>query len=345
MSSLIVPSNTDEHAYEMIEAAVMETSRGRWFLAEYARRHRHAETVTILEAIEKLQLSMLRQTGAGAPQPVIAPVAPLIAATMPLERMQFDIIEMARAIARTEREIRAIRPDGAAETQFVSASDELDAVVATTEQATSSILSSAERVQEFAWELRERFGRAEECDMLDRCATEIYTACGFQDLTAQRIRKVVETLRFLDERLKSLLEVTGLAEDFHADEKMIDEMGEPVALPAQRGSDIWMSEAPQAEIDDTFDFFTPAAAVEPTMVGADMLDLDGADIATTEAKAAQPGPIPASAAATAVPHDTMPHSADGGPMEHAAAEPADEPGLPKSPYDDLGTEAKLRAFR
>ena len=30
--------------YEAIEAAVVETNRGRWFLAEYARRNRHADT-------------------------------------------------------------------------------------------------------------------------------------------------------------------------------------------------------------------------------------------------------------------------------------------------------------
>ncbi|MCA1999625.1 MAG: hypothetical protein LDL25_07530, partial [Hyphomicrobiales bacterium] len=147
MSSLIMKPSDDEHAYEMIEAAVMETSRGRWFLAEYARRHRHAETVTILHAIEKLQHSLAARGNLS--EPAAAPTHPAI---LPLERLQFDIMDMARAIARTEREIRAIRPDGVAETQFVSASDELDAVVATTEQATSSILSAAERIQEFAWE-------------------------------------------------------------------------------------------------------------------------------------------------------------------------------------------------
>ena len=43
MSSMIVKPPDDEHAYEQIEAAVMETSRGRWFLNEYARRNRHAD--------------------------------------------------------------------------------------------------------------------------------------------------------------------------------------------------------------------------------------------------------------------------------------------------------------
>jgi hypothetical protein len=41
--------------YEAIESAIMESSRGRWFLAEYARRNRHADTNMLLSAINKLK--------------------------------------------------------------------------------------------------------------------------------------------------------------------------------------------------------------------------------------------------------------------------------------------------
>jgi hypothetical protein len=41
--------------YNAIEAAVMETARGRWFLAEYARRNRHADTEAVLGAIRRLE--------------------------------------------------------------------------------------------------------------------------------------------------------------------------------------------------------------------------------------------------------------------------------------------------
>src|SRR5262245_55568069 len=43
---------------EAIQAAVMETSRGRWFLAEYARRQRRADTDVLLAAIDALARSM-----------------------------------------------------------------------------------------------------------------------------------------------------------------------------------------------------------------------------------------------------------------------------------------------
>ena len=310
MSSMIVQPPNDEHAFEQIEAAVMETARGRWFLNEYARRNRQADTVMVLGAIERLQRQLLDAPALVAHTPAIQPKPP-----MPYERLQADIIEMARAIARAEREIRQIRHDGVTATQYSSASDELDAVVATTEEATSTILSAAERIQEYAWTRREQqVGNLSECDMLDACATEIYTACGFQDLTAQRIRKVVEALRFLDERLKSILEATGLAEDFQADEKMIEELDAPP--PAVRASDIWMSDAHQAEIDDTFDFFVPAAISEPTMVGAHLLDLEAEAVRSEEAVQPEQAVAPIA------------------PIEPAAGA-----------YDFLSTEEKIRAFR
>lgn len=361
MSSMIVKPPDDEHAYEQIEAAVMETARGRWFLSEFARRNRHADTTMVLGAIETLQRRLVDMPAfeASAPGPVLAEPA------LPYQRLQVDIIEMARAIARAEREIRQIRHDGVTATQYSSASDELDAVVATTEQATSNILSAAEQIQEYAWTRREQAtGDTSDCDMLDRCATEIYTACGFQDLTAQRIRKVVDALRFLDGRLKSILEATGLAEDFQADEQMIAELEPPP--PAVRASDIWMSDDQQAEIDDTFDFFEPAVKIEPTMVGAELLDLEpvpakphvptqspvAAEAPSGPAAAEEPMSMP-SALQTyardinakalqpeAEPAPSVPE-APPFPVPNFPEQPKAKPG----PYDDLSTEEKIRAFR
>lgn len=47
------PEPMPQADYDAIEAAVMETARGRWFLTEYARRHRSADTETILAAIDR----------------------------------------------------------------------------------------------------------------------------------------------------------------------------------------------------------------------------------------------------------------------------------------------------
>ena len=46
--------------YDAIESAIMETSRGRWFLAEYARRNRHADTLLLLSAINNIKETVAR---------------------------------------------------------------------------------------------------------------------------------------------------------------------------------------------------------------------------------------------------------------------------------------------
>ena len=59
--------------FEAIEAAVMETARGRWFLAEYARRMRAAETTKLLEAVIRIERAMLAATAISPPVPTPAP--------------------------------------------------------------------------------------------------------------------------------------------------------------------------------------------------------------------------------------------------------------------------------
>ncbi len=65
-----------EEDYGLIESAVMETARGRWFLSEYARRNRSADTRILLDAIKRLERVVSAQSveflpsleGAGAPE-------------------------------------------------------------------------------------------------------------------------------------------------------------------------------------------------------------------------------------------------------------------------------------
>jgi hypothetical protein len=53
-----LPSEED---YEAIREAFMETSRGRWFLGEYAKRNRNADTRMVLDAVERIEQSLADQ--------------------------------------------------------------------------------------------------------------------------------------------------------------------------------------------------------------------------------------------------------------------------------------------
>ncbi len=50
--------STIDEDFEAIEAAVMESARGRWFLSEYLRRHQARETMALLDSIRKLERVM-----------------------------------------------------------------------------------------------------------------------------------------------------------------------------------------------------------------------------------------------------------------------------------------------
>jgi chemotaxis regulatin CheY-phosphate phosphatase CheZ len=175
---------------------MLETARGRWFLGEYARRNRSADTDVLLHAIGRLESAVVGERGPSG-----------------MERLRFDLIEMAKAISRTKSEIAAIHTPDQDQSQLGAASEALDGIVRTTERATSDILQAAEEVQEVAWTLRETGADSRVCDRLDQNATQIYTACSFQDLTAQRTSRIVNTLRYLEQRLTAMIEIWASEDD------------------------------------------------------------------------------------------------------------------------------------
>ena len=109
MANLPVPAPLSEADYEAIEGAVMETARGRWFLAEYARRNRNADTTMLLKALDRIEGAMRGQRS-----------------VEPVDRIRFDLVEMAKAIARTKAEIASIKPDADDHGKFGEATEELE---------------------------------------------------------------------------------------------------------------------------------------------------------------------------------------------------------------------------
>jgi len=192
MSKINPPTPIRSSDYEAIEAALLDSARGRWFLNEYSQRNRSADTQMLLDAITKLEAAVIMPAKGGNE-----------------DRIRLDLIEMSEAIAQTRREIAAITSQSD-DSRLITATEELDAIVEATEKATSDILGAAEDVQEAAWLLREKGMEDELCDRLDERATDIYTACSFQDITGQRTSKVVEILRYLESRVNSMIDIWGL---------------------------------------------------------------------------------------------------------------------------------------
>jgi len=215
--------------YDLILATVSETAQGRGFLEEYARRCRPAEPEASLAAIERMQAA-IGQVGAN-------------------ERVDLllEMADMAQTIVRMRAEILAIKPPGGGP---FDAMEELDSIVQTTESATSHILTAAEHVQEIAWTMRETGSIAALCDELDARATEIYAACSFQDLTGQRTQKVIQLLRYLEDRINTV--VSGRDKTFTA----LTTAGEPSFTSSslvQAGVDAVMQPGKNERQDDRQD--------------------------------------------------------------------------------------------
>src|SRR6202021_1194177 len=82
--------------------------------------------------------------------------------------------------------------------------DELDAIVAHTASATNAILESCETLDEVGTAVS-----GEMAAKLTDATTRIYEACSFQDITGQRITKVVATLKAIEEKVASIIAAFG----------------------------------------------------------------------------------------------------------------------------------------
>jgi len=133
-----------------------------------------------------------------------------------VQRLKVELQAISDAIQRTKQEIATLHYAGAQGREMARVTDELGAVVLGTETATHSILAAAEDVDEIAGNLAARLS-GQESEMArqigDRIVS-IFEACNFQDITGQRISKVVAAMRFVEERVSQMIEIWGGHERF-----------------------------------------------------------------------------------------------------------------------------------
>ena len=126
-----------------------------------------------------------------------------------IDQIQIEVADISGKIKATKAEMAAIRhPLAGGEDKFQQASQELSAVVSATEAATNTIMACAEELDEVVAELKssmaEGYQRDRVNDMTD-VIVRIYEACNFQDLTGQRITKVVRAMAFIEERVDAMM--------------------------------------------------------------------------------------------------------------------------------------------
>lgn len=180
----------------------------------------------ILAAIAELRQELFKGTTGSAPA---EQQAPSISAEMreahkrDLEDaalLRAEMEKLSIAIDTTKREIATMRfMDSRKGERIIDVTHELDEVVLDTERATDKILSSCEEIETYANAISLQASSDEDrqvVDALSEKVIQIYEACNFQDITGQRISKVVNTLKFIEERLDVMMGIWGGNEAFAA---------------------------------------------------------------------------------------------------------------------------------
>src|SRR5215510_6814010 len=137
----VQPSEAD---YEAIRDAFMETSRGRWFLGEYAKRNRNADTSMVLDAVARIEEVLATQRQAPPPD---------------------NRLSEALAAIRTALE----RATVSADTALSSASVEANL---------APIRKGIVIIKEISWRWREIGADGRICDLIDSQLNAIEAGCG-----------------------------------------------------------------------------------------------------------------------------------------------------------------------
>ena len=133
------------------------------------------------------------------------------------QKIKDELNEIHEAIARTKQEIATLHRGEYQGVEISRMTNELSAIVDGTEQATESILQAAEQIDNDAGDLvaalRQDRNRNSASDIQEQ-VVKIFEACNFQDLTGQRISKVVTAFSFIEERVDRMMEIWGGLESF-----------------------------------------------------------------------------------------------------------------------------------
>jgi chemotaxis protein CheZ len=112
-----------------------------------------------------------------------------------------EIAGLGRIIDQAKAEIAEVNVDSIRGRDIPSATGELDAIVEHTALATTSILESCETLDKLGESLS-----GAQAGILQTAVTQIYEACSFQDITGQRITKIVKALKAIEGKV---LELSG----------------------------------------------------------------------------------------------------------------------------------------
>ena len=123
-----------------------------------------------------------------------------------------EFAELSKYIDQARKDIASLQPADLSEEHIPRAGQELDAIVESTEAATNTIMQAAEEIM-----AADTSDSSAYHEVVGDAVMRIFEACSFQDITGQRISKVVETFTYIESRLNKVAKliegVEGLTPD------------------------------------------------------------------------------------------------------------------------------------
>ncbi len=173
------------------------------------------------------------------------------------EKLKVELDLIHDAISRTKREIAVLHGKSFNGEEMAKVNGELGAVVGGTEEATQQILEAAELIDNAAAALA-KVGTPDQQKRLSEEIQErvvsIFEACNFQDLTGQRISKVMTTMKFIENHINVMMDIWGGVDAIKAHAPpIIDEREGDAKLLNGPKLDGDVGHASQNDIDALFD--------------------------------------------------------------------------------------------
>lgn len=321
-----------EEEFDQIEEAIARTTKGRAFLRRFHRRAHGAAAEEVRSMLLEFRNSWHQQNE-------------VVEAAKHVEVLRLELMEMAASIEQARREVAALRPPDGGGDKITSATNELDAIVISTERASFEILNAAERLMDLSGKLKADGADPGLCSEIEGEVTNIFTACSFQDLTGQRTSKVVNALRYIEQRVNAMINIWGVEKlaGLQIAQENTDTRPDSHLLNGPQLDGLGVS---QADVDSMFDSPAMAAPPPPAPEPPPAPAPAPAPAAQTGAKASQadidslfdspaPAPVPAAPAkASQADIDSLfdspaPAAAPPVPAPAPAAAPAAKKPVPK----------------
>ena len=128
------------------------------------------------------------------------------------KKLKSEISSLVQYVRRFRQEIAQMYQRQNDQTHFEGMADQLAAITQATEKATDLILQSVEQIDEIADKIRTAKDVSELpvlCDQLNDHTMAAMESCTFQDITGQRVTKIISSMRFVEERVEALADIWG----------------------------------------------------------------------------------------------------------------------------------------